>query len=150
MTNATNSAKRWYHPAGQPGRARRLIFISAHLTHLAAIGFLVLPFAEHALSYRPWMWFLGNLILLYVLAVVIECTPLDIQRPMAFAAVLTAIFANLILFPTAVCLGYFVPLFYIKLPLCYLPLEAAWQTRPPAPPVNMRRREPTHVPPQHC
>ena len=143
MTNATNSAKRWYHPIAARGHRMRLVFLAVHVLHLAAIGFLVLPFAKQELGFAPWQWFALNLALLYALATIVEFTPLDVQRPMAFAAWLTAVFLNLVIVPLPLILSYFVPLFFLKLLICYVPIEAPWQTRPPAPPVNMRRR--THT-----
>lgn len=143
MTNATNSAKRWYHPVAASGHRMRLVFISMHIAHLAAIAFLVLPFAMQELGFAPWQWFALNLALLYALAAAVEFTPLDIQRPVAFAAWLAAVFVNLVVVPLPLILSYFVPLFFLKLLICYVPIEAPWRTRPPGKPLALARREVT-------
>lgn len=139
MTLATNSGKRWYNSPGQRGHRHRLGFLALHVAHPAIIAFLVLTTAE-SLETAPWVWFGVNVALLYVLGVVIEFTPLDIQRPVAFVAFLAAVFVNLVLIPLPLALAYFAPLFFLKLFICYLPLETPWRTRPPAPPLRATPR----------
>ncbi|MFI7357595.1 GNAT family N-acetyltransferase [Streptomyces avidinii] len=67
LTNATNSAKRWYHRQAPGARRARLLFVGAHVLHLAAMGLVVLG------GDRGWT--LVNTALLLSAAVVVEFTP---------------------------------------------------------------------------
>lgn len=140
MTLTTNSGKRWYNSPDQRDRRARLSFLSLHAVHLAMIAFLVLPAATEPLGFAPWVWFAVNLALLYVLGAVIELVALDIQRPVALVALLTAVMVNLVAVPLPLVLSFFAPLFFLKLFVGYLPIEAPWRTRPPAPPLTARDR----------
>ncbi|MGS2810630.1 hypothetical protein [Nocardia sp. MW-W600-9] len=65
LTNATNSAKRWYHRT-RSSRGR-LAFVAAHTLHLAVVGLWLL--GDPA-------WFLGNTVLLIGSALLVWFIPL--------------------------------------------------------------------------
>ncbi|WP_067475229.1 hypothetical protein [Nocardia amamiensis] len=113
LTNATNSAKRWYHRT--PSSRGRLAFVAVHTVHLAVVGVVLLA--------DP-VWFAGNTLLLIGSALLIESVPADLRRPVAMAAYMTALLINLIALPVPALLAWFIPLFYLKLLVCHLIPEA--------------------------
>ncbi|MEV6322871.1 hypothetical protein AB0M45_16990 [Nocardia sp. NPDC051787] len=118
LTNATNSAKRWYHRT--PSSRGRLAFVAVHTAHLAVVGLALLG--------DP-VWFVGNTLLLLGCALLIESVPVALRRPVAMAAYMTVLLINLIAFPPPALLAWFIPLFYLKLLVCYLIPEAPIATR---------------------
>ncbi|WP_330230728.1 hypothetical protein OHA40_33125 [Nocardia sp. NBC_00508] len=118
LTNATNSAKRWYHRTRSSGG--RLGFVAVHTLHLAVVGFLLLD--------DP-VWFVANTLLLLGSALLIESVPAGLRRPVAMAAYMAVLLVNLIAFPVPALLAWFVPLFYLKLLVCHLIPEVPIATR---------------------
>ncbi|MFJ6783937.1 hypothetical protein [Streptomyces yangpuensis] len=120
LTNATNAAKRWYHRAGPAARRARLLFVSAHLVHLAAMGLIVLS--------GDLTWTMANAPLLLGGAVTVEFAPVHLRRPVAMAVLMAAVLVNLFWLPAPAALAWFAPLFFLKLIVCHLvpeaPLEA--------------------------
>lgn len=121
LRNSTNAAKRWYHrPA--PGAARaRLVFVSTHILHLAAVAFVILDDA--------WPWLLANASLLLACTVLIELVPLYVKRPTAMAVYLAALLVNLALFELPAALAWLAPVFFLKLLVCHLVPEAPLAAR---------------------
>ncbi|MER6387066.1 hypothetical protein ABT236_01135 [Streptomyces sp. NPDC001523] len=122
LTNATNAAKRWYHRPDPGVRRARLLFVAAHLAHLAVMGLFVLS--------GDGAWTLANSALLLGGAATVEFTPLDLKRPAAMAVWMAAVLINLFWLPAPVELAWFAPLFFLKLLVCHLV--------PEAPPVRRR------------
>lgn len=116
LTNATNAAKRWYHRADPGARRARLLFVSAHLIHLAAMGLVVLS--------GDLTWTLTNAALLLGGAATVEYAPLHLRRPVAMALLTAAVLANLFWLPVPTALAWFAPLFFLKLLVCHLVPEA--------------------------
>lgn len=115
MTNATHTAKRWYHRAGQTPNDH-LRFVAGHLLQLTLVGWL---FRSHdwgfvAASYGGLL--IGTLVIIF--------SPLYLQKPIAHGVYLLALVAALS--PKAVTPGleWFVPVFYLKLFIAHLPFEA--------------------------
>ncbi|MEU7725923.1 hypothetical protein AB0B78_11860 [Streptomyces sp. NPDC040724] len=121
LTNATNAAKRWYHRADPGARRARLLFVSAHLIHLAAMGLVVLS--------GDLAWTLTNAALLLGGAVVVEFTPVHLKRPAAMALLMAAVVVNLFWLPVPTALAWFAPLFFLKLLVCHLVPEAPLERR---------------------
>ncbi|MEU5148922.1 hypothetical protein AB0G42_17245 [Streptomyces yangpuensis] len=116
LTNATNAAKRWYHRADPAARRARLLFVSAHLVHLAAMGLFVLS--------GDLAWTLANAALLLGGAVTVEFAPVHLRRPVAMAALMAAVLINFFWLPLPLALAWFAPLFFLKLLVCHLVPEA--------------------------
>ncbi|MFD4240920.1 hypothetical protein ACFWP3_04860 [Streptomyces sp. NPDC058525] len=116
LTNATNAAKRWYHRADPGARRARLLFVSAHLIHLAAMGLIVLS--------GDLKWTLANAALLLGGAAVVEFAPVHVRRPVAMALLMAAVLVNLFWLPVPAALAWFAPLFFLKLLVCHLVPEA--------------------------
>ncbi|MFF9870044.1 hypothetical protein ACF1G0_32445 [Streptomyces sp. NPDC013953] len=116
LTNATKAAKRWYHRPPPAARSARLLFVSAHLLHLAAMGLIVLS--------GDWAWTLANSALLLTGALAVEFTPVQLKRPLSMAVFMTAALTNLFWLQVPTALAWFAPLFFLKLLVCHLVLEA--------------------------
>lgn len=118
VTNATNSAKRWYHRAGY-SRKKHLLFVGAHAIHL---GVIALVFSSNPLVY--FVLTFGAIILASVLVVFV---PLYLQRPAAFGT--AAILIPLCNLPVFSILGleWFLPLMILKLLLGHLVKEAPFR-----------------------
>ncbi|MFG3406621.1 hypothetical protein [Streptomyces sp. NPDC048142] len=121
LTNATNAAKRWYHRADPAARRARLLFVGTHLAHLAAMGLIVLS--------GDWGWALGNGLLLLGGAGAVEFTPLHLKRPVSMAVLMAAVLVNLFWLEVPAVLGWFAPLFFLKLLVCHLVPEAPLERR---------------------
>ncbi|MEJ8646236.1 hypothetical protein WKI68_43330 [Streptomyces sp. MS1.HAVA.3] len=121
LTNATNAAKRWYHRAAPEARRARLLFVSAHLIHLAAMGLVVLS--------GDVTWTLTNAALLLGGAVVVEFAPVHLRRPVAMAVLMAAVLVNLFWLPVPAAFAWFAPLFFLKLLVCHLVPEAPLERR---------------------
>ncbi|WP_323369191.1 hypothetical protein [Streptomyces alkaliterrae] len=116
LTNSTNAAKRWYHRAAPGARRARLLFVAAHLAHLAAMGLVVLS--------GDWLWMAGNAALLAVGAVGVEFAPLHLRRPVSMVVLTAAVTVNLFWLDVPPQLAWFAPLFFLKLVVCHLVPEA--------------------------
>jgi hypothetical protein len=116
LTNATNSAKRWYHRPGRGRRRGRLLFLVVHLLHLAVVAFVLLP------SDLTWWW--THLSLLAVAAVAVEWVPVEVKRPVAVASLICAVAVGQVIAPLDGVLALFPVLFYVKLVLGHLVPEA--------------------------
>ncbi|MER5965356.1 hypothetical protein [Streptomyces sp. NPDC002057] len=121
LTNATNAAKRWYHRPG-PGVGRaRMLFVSAHLIHLVAMGLIVLS--------GDWRWTSVNAALLLAGAAMVEFAPLHLKRPVSMSVLMVAVLINLFWLEVPALLGWFAPLFFLKLLVCHLVPEAPLERR---------------------
>lgn len=115
VTNATASAKRWYHRPGQ-GPRQLLGFTAVHALHLFLVAWLFLN--------SDWGYFLGTFGLLMTAAAVIAVVPLNLRRPVALAIYVLALVMALAVFPSPAGLEWFLPVFYLKLLVSHLLPEA--------------------------
>jgi len=123
LTNATNSAKRWYHRPG-PKRVRsRLMFLAAHVVHLAVVAFLLLQ------DGATWWW--THLILLAASSLLIEAMPVEVKRATAVAALVCAVALGQAIAPVDGVMALVPVLLYLKLVLGHLVPEAPLVERPP-------------------
>ena len=117
LTNATNSAKRWYHRPG-PGRVRaRLGFALAHVAHLAVVAFVLLP--GHA---ALWWW--THVAFLTGSSLLIELVPVEVKRPTAVTALVCAVALGQAVAPVGGVLTLVPVLLYLKLLVGHLVPEA--------------------------
>jgi hypothetical protein len=114
VTNATSSAKRWYHRVGQ-GFKQHVGFVSIHLFHLLMVSWLYLALDV--------MWFVIAGAYLLFSAVVVLSVPQYLQRPVALAAYACVLLISMYGLPQPAGLEWFLPLFYLKLLVSYLPKE---------------------------
>ncbi len=120
LTNATSSAKRWFHRAEQTWR-HHLAFVSIHIMHI----FLV------AILFRGLDWDFCLIVSSYLIvsSVLILQTPLYLQRPIAFGLYGLALLGNSYLFAPTVGLEWFLPLFFLKILISHLLKEAPYRPR---------------------
>lgn len=115
LTNATSSAKRWYHRVRPRASRARLVFVASHVVHLLALA-LVVP---HGV-----VWAAVNGVLLLAGAGLVEAVPLEVRRPTATATWVVAVTINLVLLPLPPALAWVVPFFFLKLLVGHLVPEA--------------------------
>lgn len=118
IANATSSAKRWYHRAGQTAR-HHLGFVLAHLVH---IGLLTLVWRAGDGGYALAV---GGYLL--VAAPLILALPLALRRPAAMLALLGGWWLNAALGPIP-GLEWLLPALYLKLLVCHLVKEAPFNS----------------------
>lgn len=118
LTNATSSAKRWFHREGQTWQ-HHLTFVSIHIFHI----FLV------ALLFRDADWGFLAIASSYLIgsSILILRTPLYLQRPVAFGLYGLALLGNSYLFSPTVGLEWFLPLFFLKILISHLLKEAPYR-----------------------
>ncbi len=122
ITNATATAKRWYHRPGQ-GWLQHLAFIAVHAVHIALAAWL----------FRDGDWLYFGVYYAYLLAasLVITRAPLYLQRPVALLLLVGVILLNLYALPSTPGMEWFAPVFFLKLLVSHLlkespyPVEAA-------------------------
>ena len=115
VTNATSSAKRWYHRPGQ-GWLQHLGFIAVHFIHPFLIAWLFLG--------MDWIYFAAVYVYLVIASLVITRTPLYLQRPVALLFFVGALLLNFYILVPAAGLEWFLPVFFLKLLVSHLPKEA--------------------------
>ncbi len=118
LTNATSSAKRWFHRPGQTWQ-HHLGFVSIHIIHI----FLV------ALLFRnsDWNFFLIVSSYLMGASILILQTPLYLQRRVALGLYGLALLGNSYLLKPTVGLEWFLPLFFLKILISHLLKEAPYR-----------------------
>jgi hypothetical protein len=115
VTNATSSAKRWYHRPGQ-GIRQHLGFTAVHALHLFLVAWLFLG--------GDWTYFAGTYAWLLAAALAIEFTPLYLKRPVALGLFVVSLTLSLYIFAAPPGLEWFLPVFYLKLLVSHLLPEA--------------------------
>lgn len=118
VTNATSTAKRWFHRTGE-GLADHFRFQVLHLVHIAVVAFV---FAG-----GDWLLFALLAATLLGCSVVILATPLYLKRPVSMALYGVAV----VVLPLAVSapggMEWFIPLFYLKLLVSHLVPEEPYR-----------------------
>ncbi len=117
ITNATSTAKRWYHRDGQ-GWWQHFVFVLPHGLHLALLVWLF-----PGLTWWFFLLFYGYLVATTLL---ILHTPLYLQRPMAFICYAGVLLLNMVYAPTP-GLEWFVPFLFLKLLISHLLKEAPFR-----------------------
>ena len=120
VTNATSSAKRWYHRAGQ-GARQHMQFVALHVLHLVVVAWLFRS--------SDWLYAIVFVIYLLLAAIVITRIPLYLQRALALGLTGIAIVMGLIVFVPTPGLEWFIPLLFLKLLVSHLLREEPY---PPA------------------
>lgn len=121
ITNATGSAKRWYHRSGQ-GFWQHWGFVALHGVQLLIVAWL----------FRGMDWLFFATIYGYLLGVtvIVLKAPLYLQRPLALLALCDMILVNHYLLPSSPGLEWFVPILFLKLLVSHLLKEAPYLPQP--------------------
>ncbi len=117
VTNATSSAKRWYHRDGQ-GFRQHMLFVLIH----ALQPFLIVLF------FRPNDWLFFGVVYGYLIvaSLLIMIAPLYLKRPVAMTLLMGAFLVHSYVLTPTIWLGWFVPMFYTKLLISHLLPETAY------------------------
>lgn len=118
ITNATSTAKRWYHREGQRF-TQHIAFVLLHLIHLLVVSWLYLSL--------DIIWFVISGGYLLLSATVVLTVPRYLQRPIALTAYTGALFIILYLLQWPEGMEWFLPLFYLKLLVSHLPEEEPYR-----------------------
>ncbi len=118
VTNATSSAKRWYHRDGQ-GKKQHLSFIAVHTIHVALVALI---FRDFDAAY--FAGFSGYLI---VSALITLSVPLYLRRPLALFLCATGFLLEIYSWGAPVEIAWFTPLLLIKLLAAHLPREEPYR-----------------------
>jgi hypothetical protein len=119
ITNATATAKRWYHRPGQ-GWFQHMGFVAVHAVHITLVAWLFRG--------SDWFYFYVYYAYLLIASLVITGVQLYLQRPVALLLLVGALLLNIYgLLPTP-GLEWFVPLFFRKLLVSHLLKEEPYPT----------------------
>jgi hypothetical protein len=110
-TNATTTAKRWYHRAGQSG-VQHLQFIAVHALHIFLVAWLF--------RRSDWVFFGVYYVYLLIASLVITRTQLYLQRPLALLLFVVVCLMNLYVVVPTRGMEWFVPVFFLKLLVSHL------------------------------
>lgn len=119
LTNATSTAKRWYHRPGQ-GLRQHLAFVSVHLIHVLLV----------ALLFRAGDWGFWLVTSGYLLgaSVLILRSPLYLQRPVAQGLYGLSLLGNCYLVSPTSGLEWFLPFLFLKILVSHLLQETPYYT----------------------
>ncbi|MGF1770789.1 hypothetical protein L4C42_00605 [Vibrio wakamikoensis] len=118
ITNATSSAKRWFHREGQ-GVRQHLSFVAVHFVQLSLVASMFLE--------GDWLWVAVTGGYMMMASWVILMTPLYLQRPIALMMYAGALLLSLYWFGAPVGLEWFLPLFYLKLLVSHILREEPYR-----------------------
>lgn len=118
VTNATSTAKRWYHRPEATFRDH-MQFVALHFLHPLVIAWLFLDMD----------WFYFGVVYGYLLlaALLILKIPLYLQRPCAYTLYVVSLILAFYALPQPPGLEWFLPIFYLKLLVAHLVTEAPFQ-----------------------
>jgi len=118
LTNATSTAKRWYHRPGQ-GWRQHLAFVSLHVIHVLLV----------ALLFRggDWRFWLGTSGYLLGASVLILRSPLYLQRPVALGLYGLSLLGDRYVVAPTPGLEWFVPFFFLKILVSHLLQETPYR-----------------------
>lgn len=111
VTNATSTAKRWYHRPGQ-GWLQHREFVAIHALHIFLVTWLFRG--------SDWTYFLIYYAYLLIASLIVTRVQLFLQRPVAVLLFVGALFLNTYIFIPSVGLEWFVPVFFMKLLVSHL------------------------------
>jgi hypothetical protein len=118
ITNATATAKRWYHRDGQ-GRRQHISFVAVHAAQLFLVAWLFRG--------MDWPYFVVFYGYLMAASLAIVFVPQYLQRPVALLLVVGAILLEAYGFPATPGMEWFVAVFFLKLLISHLLKEAPYQ-----------------------
>lgn len=118
ITNATSSAKRWFHRDGE-GFKEHMRFIGIHFIQLGLFSGFFLDFN------LGWIAYVGGYMMLASATILL--TPLYLQRPVALIFYSISVLLSLYVFENAAGLEWFLPIFFLKLLICHLLKEAPYR-----------------------
>lgn len=119
LTNATATAKRWYHRPGQ-GWQQHLSFVSFHIVHIFVVATLFRG--------NDWEFFFLVSGYLLIAAIAILRSPLYLQRPIALGLYGLALLGDFYGFSPTSGLEWFLPFLMLKLLVSHLLPETPYSS----------------------
>lgn len=118
ITNATSTAKRWYHRPGQ-GIKEHMSFIALHFVQLTVISWAFLS--------MDWVWVaaVGGFMMAASFAICV--TTVYLQRVVSMLLYAVALLLSLYVFETPAGLEWFLPFLFLKLLVSHLPKEEPYR-----------------------
>jgi len=120
VTNATSSAKRWYHRAGQ-GLREHMGFIAIHVAYFLLVAVLF--------RHNDWLYFAAFSIYLLGTSFLVLKLPLYLHRPAAYCLYAVAILVSMYVFQPTRGLEWFIPFIFLKLLVSHLVREEPYRPR---------------------
>jgi hypothetical protein len=127
ITNATSSAKRWFHREGE-GFKEHMRFIGIHFIQLGLFSGFFLDLNLWWVAYVGAYMMLASTVILLV--------PLYLQRPVALILYAISLVLSLYVFDSAAGLEWFLPIFFLKLLISHLLKEVPYQADTDNPPFH--------------
>jgi hypothetical protein len=123
VTNASSSAKRWYHRPGR-GFGDHFSFVAFHVVYVFLVAWI----------FRSMDWAFFAVVALYLLgaAYLVLKTQLYLRRPLAFALLAFSFLLNTYAFAPTPGLEWFVPFLFLKLIVSHLLREEPYRPDRPA------------------
>jgi hypothetical protein len=118
VTNATSTAKRWYHRSEQDF-ARHMLFIAVHAVQIFLVAWLFRGL--------DWLYFAVIYGYLLVSAALVLRSPLYLHRPLAMLFWLGSLVPSFYIFAPTAGLGWFGPVLFLKLLVSHLLKEAPFR-----------------------
>lgn len=118
LTNATSTAKRWYHRPGQ-GFRQHYGFVALHVLQPMLV---VLCFDRGA-----WAWALAGYGYLLAAALLVLLSPLYLRRPVALLLLLGGLLLSGYVLESPPGFGWFLAVYYVKLLVSHLLPEAPFR-----------------------
>ncbi len=106
LTNATSSAKRWYHREGQ-GFKQHLGVVLLHLLQIVIMSWVFMGF--------DWIFIVSAYAYLVIAALILLFTRHYLQRPVAFFLVVVGFVFGLYVLQPAEGIEWFAPVLYLKI-----------------------------------
>jgi len=119
LTNATSTAKRWYHRPSQNWQ-QHLAFVSLHIIHVGLVAFVFRG--------GDWGFWLGTLGYLLGASILIVRSPLYLQCPVALGLYGLSLLGDRYLVVPTFGLEWFLPFFFLKLLVSHLLPEAPYRS----------------------
>lgn len=120
ITNATATAKRWYHRPGQRFK-NHFGFVAVHGVHLLVIAW--------QFGSGNWLYFAIYYGILLIGTAVLLQTPLYLKRPLALLIYSLTLVINSMIIPPYPGMAWFIPFFFLKLLIAHLLPEAPFQPK---------------------
>lgn len=114
ITNATNSAKQWYHRPSQ-GFWQHFSFVILHLLHIALVAWIFRG--------GDFIFWITVSMYLIIASTIILKTPLTLQRPVAMGFYTIVLLSDCYLFIPTPGLEWFLNLFFLKILISHLVKE---------------------------
>ncbi|MEO1428515.1 MAG: hypothetical protein AAFV71_05490 [Cyanobacteria bacterium J06633_8] len=119
LTNATASAKRWYHRSGQ-GWQQHIVFVGLHTIHISLVALL---FREN-----DWEFLIVVSGYLLIASIGILRSPLYLQRPVALGFYGLAMLGDRYVLSPTLGLEWFLPFLMLKLLVSHLLAEIPYSS----------------------